>query len=87
MGGWCINSGTLASQPTLSRCLGTLGKETNLVALNEGLFQSAARGIRASNKGKRLAEATLRVMSNQVHFHTLRQSRSADCVMVATLRE
>ena len=64
-------SGVLASQPTLSRFLGTLGTEPNRIALNEGLFQSAARGIRAANKGKRLAEATLDIDSfpHEVHGH------------------
>ncbi len=64
-------SSALASQPTLSRFLGNLGKEGDLAALNEGLFQSAARGIRAGNKGKRLAEATLDIDSfpHEVHGH------------------
>ncbi|MCP5021617.1 MAG: IS1380 family transposase, partial [bacterium] len=64
-------NGALASQPTLSRFLSTLGKKSNLAVLNDGLFESAARGIRAANKGKRLAEATLDIDSfpHEVHGH------------------
>ena len=64
-------SGTLASQPTLSRFLRTLGKGPNLTILSEGLFQSAARGIRVANQGQRLAEVTLDTDSfpHEVHGH------------------
>ncbi len=64
-------NGALASQPTLSRFLDALGKKPNLAVLNDGLFESAARGIRAANKGKRLAEVTLDIDSipHEVHGH------------------
>ncbi len=67
--GVLCKAGRLASQATFSRFLGTLASATNLDVLGETLFESAARGIRASNDGKRLDEATLDIDSfpHKVH--------------------
>ena len=55
--------GRLASQPTRSRLLANLATAGNLAALRSGLFDSAARAIRAMNEGQKLSECTLDIDS------------------------
>ena len=59
---------TLASQPTLSRLLGTLSSEENLAVLEDGLFDSAVRAVRGIH-GKKLDVVTLDIDSfpHEVH--------------------
>ena len=61
--------GRLASQPTRSRLLANLATEGNLEALRSGLFDSAARAIRAMNEGQKLSECTLDIDSYPLEVH------------------
>jgi len=61
--------GLLASQPTFSRLLGTLASTENLTVLEDALFDSTARSVRAIRGGKKLDTVTLDIDSfpHEVH--------------------
>ena len=74
-------SGTLASQPTLSRFLRTLGKGPNLTILSEGLFQSAARGIRAGTVHQNLQSVSDPIAENkEVSMYGVLVQFVEDCI-------
>ena len=58
----------IASQPTLSRFMATLSTEANLPRMRGGIFDSAAKGVVASNGG-RLDAVTLDIDSYPIYVH------------------
>ena len=58
----------VASQPTLSRFMATLGSEVNLPRLRSGIFESAVKAVHGANGG-RLDEATLDIDSYPIRVH------------------
>lgn len=63
-----LDESTLASQPTHSRLVDTLASESNLRALNEGLFEFARRNI-AAEGGLETKDLTIDIDSMPVEVH------------------